>query len=274
LGTDTGGSVRIPASLCGVYGLKPTHDAIIDDGVAPLSHSQDTVGILSKNINTIATVFSALSRTPLEVETPAESRTFKIGIDRHTFCDELDHEVAAAFEVTLEKCLKLGAEKIDVSFPAFNDLNLLASALTSFEAAKVHGHGLAHNPAHYPPPVRQRLLTAVRVDQSTYDAALTLRGILLEQVLASIFSYADVLLCPTLRKIAPNVSDVLDDDAVSVGSLSVEMLRQNRPLSYLGLPSLSIPVGRDRNGIPIGMQLIGRPHAEQDLCRLASLLAC
>jgi aspartyl-tRNA(Asn)/glutamyl-tRNA(Gln) amidotransferase subunit A len=286
LGTDTGGSVRIPASLCGVYGLKPTHGLIQDAGVVPLSVSHDTLGILADSPALIGRVLSVLSEDSRadDSEATAESdrlragRSFgatlngiKIGTSTTELLAGVDEAVTRALRRAQDTFVSLGAGFVEVPFPCIDDLNASASIITSYEANTVHGATLARRPEHYPPAVRRRLLTAACISSEDYQSVLKLRGKYLAEVLARALSEADFIICPTIRISAPRV-DHIPDDAEVGGALSLEFLRMNRPFSYLGLPSLSVPVGFDDNRIPIGLQIIGRPFADYDLLAVAETL--
>jgi len=286
LGTDTGGSVRIPASLCGVYGLKPTHGLIQDPGVVPLSASHDTIGILAETPALTGQVLDVLSEDPRDVgwevaDGKSQShpqRSFgvalngvKIGMNTAELLAGMDEAVAGAFRRVRDALVSLGAELVEVPFPSIDDLNACASIITSYEANADHGAALARHPEYYPPAVRQRLLTAACVSKEDYQSVLRLRGKYLAEVLAHALSDAKFIVCPTIRISAPRV-DHIPDDAEAGGALSLEFLRMNRPFSFLGLPSLSIPVGVDANNIPIGLQVIGRPFSDYDLLALAETL--
>jgi Asp-tRNA(Asn)/Glu-tRNA(Gln) amidotransferase A subunit family amidase len=262
IGTDTGGSVRIPAALCGVYGFKPTHELLTDPGLAPLCSSQDTAGILAESPEMAERVFAVLAPAAAPAAGPGRLR---IGICRDEFATGLDADVAAVFEATLARLAAVGAEIVEVPFPSIDALNLIASVITGFEATAVHAAEMARSPQFYPAPVRRRLLTAACIDVDLYRTARRLRGRFLAEVLAKSLASADVLICPTLRKVAPRVEHLADDDIPAAGALGLEFLRMNRPFSLLGLPALSVPSGVDGRGLPVGLQWIGRPHADRTL---------
>ncbi|MDQ0391421.1 amidase [Labrys monachus] len=270
LGTDTGGSVRIPAALCGVLGLMPTHGVLADAGMAPLAPSHDTAGILAADLPVLKRVYRTLSGRPGAREDD-EGRPLRIGIDAAFFAGA-DETVEAALQEGLRRLSALGAGIVEVELPSVDRLNLLASAVTGFEAAGLHRRGLAMHPRHYPASVRRRLLTALLVERAAYDTALGLRPRLLQAILNGPFAKADLLLCPTLRREAARVDAIGEDDEAAIGALSLEHLRLNRPMNYLGLPALCVPGGHDRNGIPIGLQLVAPPNGEEILFAAAAML--
>jgi len=287
LGTDTGGSVRIPASLCGVLGFKPSYRALPDDGVAALSSSQDSVGILAADIATLTCVFRVLTSVSLRgglcsaAQSPAPDPSVPqrepsdrviVGIDQSGLLAGLDEEVRVSVAESKAAMKRSGATIVDIAFPSVDDLNTCASVVTGFEVARSHLAAMVSQPSHYPAPVRRRLLTAACVSGTDYRLALNLRAVFLMQVLDEVFIHADFIVLPTLRKIAPNVSGIAEDDVEIAGAISLEFLRMNRPISYLGLPAISVPVGRDRNGIPIGLQIVARPNEDHSLLKFVQHL--
>jgi Asp-tRNA(Asn)/Glu-tRNA(Gln) amidotransferase A subunit family amidase len=287
LGTDTGGSVRIPASLCGVYGLKPTHGLVQDPGVVPLSGSHDTVGVLATSPALLARVLDVLAQWPRARGSNAEAglpetsglakftgnlKGLMIGINPVELFAGIDQDVSNALRGVQDAIERLGAELVEVPFPSMDDLNACASVLTSYEAIALHENTLSHHPEFYPDTVRRRLLTAACVSDEAYQSVRRLRGKYLADVLARTFRDVDVIICPTIRKAAPQVDQIADDGSEAGGLLSLEFLRMNRPFSFLGLPALSMPVARDSNGIPIGLQIIGRPFSDHQLLALGDVL--
>lgn len=268
LGSDTGGSVRIPASLCGVYGLKPSHGLIVDPGLAPLSPSQDTAGLLATDMSCLERVFHVLAGR----KTCGGETVPKIGVDLGNLCECVDPDIGACFDSALGRAAGLGCQVLGIDFPDVGSLNLLASVVTSYEAACIHVAGLSMRPEHYPDAVRRRLLTALLVRRASYDQAIALRPVLATHVVEAIFGRVDIVLCPTLRKRAVRVDGLQEDDDNIAGTVSLEHLRLTRPINYLGLPALSVPIGHDQNGIPVGMQLIGRPNCEEQLFAFAQQL--
>lgn len=276
LSTDTGGSTRIPASLCGTYGLKPTYGAIYDLGVAPLSKSHDTVGVLSKDFAVIRDVFAVISSRDFppqksDYQNRQGPPSIRIGINTADLNCGLDADVEYAFSAFVQRCARFG-EVAEVPFPSVDNLNTVASVITAYEAVRTHQHAIAENPQHFPQAVLNRLLVGQFMPDETYQLAISLRAPFLLHILDTVFADVDFLICPTIRCAAPQIDQIEDTNAAEIGRISLEFLRQNRPFSYLGLPSLSVPIGHDINGIPIGAQIIGKPNAESDLLSFAQML--
>jgi Asp-tRNA(Asn)/Glu-tRNA(Gln) amidotransferase A subunit family amidase len=270
IGADTGGSVRIPAALCGVHGLKTSYGSIHDPGLAPLSPSHDGIGILARDLTLLSEVFRALC--PMNGDSLADIDRSVFGFDPAIVDDSFSPEIVVNLRALLDRVLAKGFGLRQTAMPSFAHLNGLASAITSFEAIEIHRATLVSKPRFYPQAVRRRLLSAVCVSREQYALAKTLRPRLLEQVLKTVFMSCDIFVCPTIGVAAHDISAVGEDDLQLPGRIALEYLRLNRPFSYLGLPSLSIPFGKDRNGIPTGFQLVGKPHSEFLIMQVAERL--
>ncbi len=273
LGTDTGGSVRIPASLCGVFGFKPSYGVLADPGMARLSRSQDTVGFLAADISSLLAVFDVATGNSFahyDEQLPAQGsrrqdrppEALRIGIDRAGLWAGMDEDVHEVVAEAIDKLKRWGATIVDISFPSLDDLNTCAAVVTGFEAAREHVVTLAKDKRWYPPPVRRRLLTAIGIPEADYRQALCLRAVFLERVLRDTFQRADILAFPTIRIRAPDISNIGDDNIERAGAVNLEFLRMNRPISYLGLPAISVPVGNDKNCIPVGLQFAAKPNQD------------
>lgn len=276
LGTDTGGSVRLPAALCGVFGLKTTHGLILDQGLVPLSPSQDSIGILGRDLEIISSVLHVLA-PDLPGESAADGRSvaaplsgLRVGVDRAMMAD-VDLEIARVLDETLARLRALGASVSEVSLPALDAVNAAAAIVTGAEAGAIHVERLATRPEWFPAMIRQRLLVGLLYETGDYHEALRLRPAYLTEVLNGPFAEADFMLAPVLAKVAPRLADVEGD--VASAALVAGFLRFNRPVNFLGLPAVAIPSGRSRSGAPIGLQLIGRPYADATLLGLARHLA-
>jgi aspartyl-tRNA(Asn)/glutamyl-tRNA(Gln) amidotransferase subunit A len=268
LGTDTGGSIRVPASLCGVLGLKPTQGLLNDAGVAPLSFSQDNPGIVAQSPEVLSAVLDCLLPPEAGVF-EYDWRKLRVGVDRTNLCADMSEAVKASFDLTLDRLRSIGATIVDIQMPSVDLLNVLASLLTSVEAGNLHREQLVLNPNHYPAAVRRRLLTAICISNSSYQLALQMRGRLLRYTLDNVFSDVDVIACPTIRSSSKRVDQIGEDEVEKSSRIGLEHLRLNRPFSYLGLPALSMPAGKDENNIPIGQQFIGSPRQERLLIAVA-----
>lgn len=273
LGTDTGGSVRIPAALCGVLGFKPTAGTITDPGIVPLSPSQDTVGLIARDPVLLRAVLAVL-RDPVSAGPgDADAGPLRVGLPADWIRTEADPEIATILQMFLRRLLDDGAVATDVALPSLDALNACAATITSFEASALHRTALAERPDWYPAAVRRRLVAAADVERDAYDRALRDRDRYRMTVHEGAFGVADVLLCPVIGGPAPRLDGVEDDDVTAAGAATLAFLRFNRPFSLLGLPALALPAGRDRNNVPVGVQLVGRPGADDFVLAIAERLS-
>lgn len=279
IGTDAGGSIRIPAALCGVTGLKPTLGRIPKTGAAPLTYSQDTVGILARSARDVALVLehvaghdredaaSIPAPVPPFAELGGSCRGVRIGSDPDRFAGRTTLEIAAAAESALAVFEGLGADPVEVDLSLLDDLDAAATVLTWAEAGAVHERALRAEPARYAPAVRARLELALAAHAADHVNAMRLQGRALARLLDGVFATADVLLVPTIAGPAVTI-DSLQGDAVDV---SIGHLRLNRPFNFTGLPALAVPIGFSADGLPLGVQLVTRPWGEQTLLACAAV---
>lgn len=280
LGTDTGGSVRIPAAGCGVVGLKPTRGLVPLTGVQPLAWSLDTVGALAGSVDEVSRVMrvlagedpadpyslSAPSGAPA-METPASPppvERLRVGVPRELRDARMDDEVRAVWEGVLSDLAGAGADVHDVDLPALPEAPAANGRVLGAEAAAVHGERLAAHPERFWPSVRSRLEAGVQLRASTVAADRHL-GAQLRRQLRDAFADVDVLVTPTLPCRVPPV----DTDPVVVGgveeAVTTAMTRFTNPWNLTGMPAGSVPAGRDGDGAPVGVQVVGAWFAEADV---------
>jgi len=288
LGSDTGGSIRIPASACGVTGLKPTLGRVSRAGAMPLSSSNDTVGPLARTARDCARVLSIIAgadpRDPASANRPVPdyeaaldglAAGLRIAIPRTHFLDGVDAEVASVFEAALGALKARGATLHHVSIPAMPAVVAYSGIVSRVEAATIHCRWIRKSPQLYSPSIHARLYASLAIPAVCYVEALSCRGKLLRHFAEQVFAVADVLAVPTLRCRVPTL-DETDLDVLAGGpgaknaeAVTAELTANTRPINYLGLPAVSMPCGFDTRGLPIGLQLIGRPFAEAAILKLA-----
>ncbi|MBM3505569.1 MAG: amidase [Alphaproteobacteria bacterium] len=283
LGTDTGGSVRIPAALCGVTGLKPTQTRISRAGVMPLSYSLDNVGPVARTARDCARLMTVVAgwdeRDPTSSHEPVpdyESRLSqtvvrgtRVGFPRQYFYDGIVPSVAKALDASLDVFRKLGAIVVEVDVPDQDELRELCNLILKVEAANIHSEWLRTRENAYSREVRTRLEAGLAIPGVRYLQAQRLRGEHLKTFAAEVFAKVDVLHTPGLAIEVPTLDDV--DAAVSGDALSVneQLARCTRTINYLGLPAIMVPCGFSANGMPVGFQMIGKPYGEARLLGLA-----
>ncbi|MEV7360240.1 amidase [Kitasatospora sp. NPDC091276] len=281
LGTDTGGSIRVPAALNGVVGLKPTYGLVPRHGVASLSWSLDHVGPIARTVEDTALVLDALAghdpRDPASLATPAVGHRpgadtdlagLRVGVPRSYYFDRVDVEVEAAVRRAIEHLEALGARLVDVDIPMTRYLQATLWGLVAPEATAYHERSLRAVPELYQADVRALLEAGELMTAGDYLRAQRSRT-LMRQEWARMLEEVDVIAAPTV----PVTAVRTDQEAVTwpdgtVESVPDAYVRLSAPANITGVPALSVPVGRDAAGLPIGMQLLGRPLGERTLLRV------
>src|SRR4051812_683970 len=272
IGTDTGGSIRIPAAACGIVGLKPSLGDVSIDGVVPLSRTLDHVGPLTQSVTDASLVYHALmgdaaARPPA----PMPIHGLRLTVPRKYFCDLLDDEVRARFEETLDRLRAAGAHLDEIDIHHAAEIAPIYLHLVMGDAAAYHAATLAAMPERYTAPVRIRLEMGRYVMAVDYVRALAGRERLKREVDAAL-SQHDALILPTLPIPAPPIGAA----TMAVGSTAEPvrnlMLRLTQLFNVTGHPAISIPCGRTSGGLPCAVQLVGGLRQTDELLRVA--LAC
>jgi len=280
LGSDTGGSIRGPASFCGLTGLKPTYGRVSRFGAMPLSFSLDHVGPLARSARDCARLLAVMAgrdaRDPTtssgavpDYEGVLESGTDKlrIGVAGGFYAEDIHPDIARALDEALQAFGRAGVRSAPCDLPDMTAINALAQTVLFAEATALHGQFLRERPADYSEQVRARLELGLGITAVQYIDALRARGAVLDDFVATAFSNADVLIAPVLGQPVPKIADTdMGGDPNMIAVVS-SITRNLRAFNYLGLPVLTLPVGFDAGGLPIGVQLIGR--AWDEACLLA-----
>lgn len=268
LGTDTGGSGRTPAAFCGIYGLRPTHGSTSIEGIFPLSPSLDTVSPMANSIQGIADLWGALS-SEMPAPQPAVD-SLSIGLLSGSPWSQVTDSVSSALEEVRAALSALG-HTISSYEPSWTELtHQLYPRIQGPEAASIHADNLEQDPARYQPEVLARLCGAQEVPGWEYRRALQQMEALRADVPAA-FGNHDLLLCATSPVTAPRIGQRV---AFGAGWNTVwdVALAFTVPFSVLGVPALSIPVWKEEEPMPAGVQLVGRPGAEFQLIGVAQKL--
>jgi aspartyl-tRNA(Asn)/glutamyl-tRNA(Gln) amidotransferase subunit A len=277
LGTDTGGSIRIPSSYCGVVGFKPTYGRVSLRGVIPLSWSLDHAGPICRTVEDVAIVLTAIAGydefDPATVNVPVPDYTrdlnrstasLRLGIPRTPFFKRLDPEVGNAVQAAIEVLRKLTRSVIDIKLPPIPPF----LPVSATEAYAYHAKWIVESPEKYQPFTRDRIIAvAAGTTASGYAEALRKTN-LARRDITRVFSDVDLLITPTMPHTAETLAqskdfDKLDESLVPMG------IRNTSPFDLFGLPSITVPCGFSTMGLPIGLQISGASFAESTVLALA-----
>ncbi|HXG41959.1 MAG TPA: amidase [Dehalococcoidia bacterium] len=274
LGTDTGGSIRIPSALCGITGLKPTFGRVSTYGVIPLAWSLDCVGPMCRTAEDCALVLAAIAgpdahdRSAARVPVPDYAahlgegvKGLRIGVPREHFFQGVAGEVEAAVRRALEVLSELGAQVLEVSLPHMAVVPQAAGTITLVEALAYHLPWLRERPQDYGQDVRLRLEMAALYPAVAYVQAQRVRTATVE-AWRDLWQEIDLLATPTTPVVAPPL-----EGAELPATLA--LIRNTNPFNLSGQPAISLPCGFDGSGLPIGLQLVGRWWDEGTVLRVA-----
>ncbi|MFF1713689.1 amidase [Streptomyces sp. NPDC058268] len=272
LGTDTGGSIRVPAALNGVVGLKPTYDLVPRGGVTSLSWSLDHVGPLTRTVEDASLVLAALvgGAAAPDTGTPPEGNLtgLRVGVPRNYYFERVDPEVEEGVRRAIGRLQELGAELIEVEIPFTRYILPTQWGLMVPEASAYHERTLRSVPDLYAPDVRVLLEAGELVSAGDYLRAQRART-LMREAWAKLLGSVDVIAAPTVPMAAAEAGrESVEWADGTVEAVSESYVRLSAPANIAGVPALTLPVGQDGAGLPIGMQLMGRPHGEATVLRV------
>lgn len=257
-GTDTGGSIRIPASFCGTVGLKPTYDRVDRTGVRPLGLTLDHVGPLTRTVQDAATSFQTIAKSS---ERPPLAKPMRIGLPENFYFDQVDEEVRSAVHQAARRSEEAGARVIPVRVPDIHALNLASFVILLSEASAVYAAHL-HKRDYFGPDVLALLDQGRLLPATGYVNAQRIRKMLVEEF-QQLFIKIDALLTPTAPIPAARIGQMEIDLCGETHNVRMASTRFVRGINVLGYPALSLPCGFTSTGLPIGVQLIGRPFADE-----------
>jgi aspartyl-tRNA(Asn)/glutamyl-tRNA(Gln) amidotransferase subunit A len=279
LGSDTGGSIRMPAHFCGVTGLKTTVGRISRAGAMPLSQSLDTVGPLARTVEDCALLTGLMAgadpNDPTAVSgdvpdyvaaTRGSLKGLTIGVPAAFYVDDLDADTAHILDETVATLKREGAQILPVELPEQRQLTAACQFVLAVEAAAFHKRWLIERPQDYGAQVLMRLQNGLAMPAVSYLEAMRWRGPALAAHLAATAG-VDAVLAPVAPAAAPSIAESDVGNSPDAEAMIQRLTRFTRPVNYLGLPSLAIPAGFTGTGLPVGMQLIGRPFDEATLLR-------
>ena len=284
LGSETGGSIRLPAAFCGLAGIKPTQGRVSRYGAMGLSFSLDCVGPLARTVRDCARLLAVVAgrddNDPTSSTMPvpdyeaatvgAEVRGLRVGVPKSYYYEGVAEEVNSLLQASLRRLSELGAEIVEVDIPDQDRLSDLMNVVMGPEAATLHGAWLKERPEDYGAQVRARIEPGLAVPATWYLHALQIRPEMTRRFVEAAFGRCDVLHAPVLNMPVPTIAETDVKDSAEFPTVLARMTRCTRPINYLGLPSLSVPAGFTGNGLPTAFQLIGPPFAEALLFRIGA----
>jgi aspartyl-tRNA(Asn)/glutamyl-tRNA(Gln) amidotransferase subunit A len=280
LGTDTGGSIRLPAAACGITGLKPTYGRVSRAGGMALSWSNDHVGPMARTAEDCALMLQAIagpdprdataSPRPVPDYVAALAQPvngLRIGVPENYFLQGLDPEMEAGVRAAIEALRSLGAPVEEVRLPDPQTMSDVTNIISRSEATALHGHLLRERPQDLGAFTRARLELGLRIPAHDYLQALRLRARLARAFSESVWSRVDLLVAPVIPEPAPPLEAALDGSIDEITIRQGRFSRFTRPFNGLGLPALSLPCGFSRAGLPLAFQIVGRPFDEATVLR-------
>jgi aspartyl-tRNA(Asn)/glutamyl-tRNA(Gln) amidotransferase subunit A len=281
LGSDTAGSLRLPAAACGVASLKPTYTRVSRAGAMPLSASLDCVGPIARDVRDLALMLGIIAgadgRDGVASNRSVPDYTghidkpisgMRIGVDE-TLLAMADASVQKRLEAALRVFEKAGAIRVAVKFPDWGMLDRLTQLLQLPEVASAHGRHLRHRAADFGPQVRARTEFGHFVSGADHQTALRARGTMLQRTLTQTYANADVTILPTFADPLPTIAALDVTGGPQLQAAMGRIVLFCRPVNYLGLPALTLPYARE-GALPNGFQLVGRPFAEAKLLQLGA----
>lgn len=274
LGTDTAGSIRVPASINGVVGVKPTYARVATTGIIPLSPSMDHCGPIAKTVRDAGVLLSALLEADPSIETEPRGRRVRLGVPAEYTSDaDLDTSVSASFNMALDTFRALGIECVGVSVPNLTIATTAGITIIAAEASSMHQQTVRQVPEGYGEALRMALRFGEGILATDYLRAVRFREPF-KAAMAELFrdKRLDALAFPTLpfstvpAESIGGHSDMQDRQASPLG----RALPHTVPFNFTGQPAVSLPCGRDAEGLPIGLQLVGRPFRDVELLSIAA----
>jgi len=281
VGSDTGGSIRLPAAACGIVGLKPTYGRVSRAGAMPLSWSNDHVGPMARTVRDCALLLQvmagpdALDATASPAPVPdyvaaLDGRVagLRVGVVENYFFQGIDAEMEAGVRRAADVIAQLGARVSELQVPDPRTMSDVTNIVSRSEASTIHARLLRERPHELQPVVRARLELGMHIPAYDYLQALRLRARLTRGFIAQVFAEVDVLVAPVIPEPAPPLAHATLGPVHELVARQGRFSRLTRPFNGLGLPALSVPCGFSSTGLPLAFQIVGRPFDEATVLRL------
>jgi aspartyl-tRNA(Asn)/glutamyl-tRNA(Gln) amidotransferase subunit A len=283
LGSDTGGSIRLPAACCGIVGFKPTYGRVSRAGAMILSWSNDHLGPMTRTVRDAALLLGVIAgpdpddatASPHAVDdylaaTAAGVRGLRLGLPENYYFDGVDTEAASAVQAAARRLEALGAKLVALKVPDPQPIVDITGLISRAESAAVHARLVRERPHELGPTVHARMEVGFHISAVDYLQATRLRARRARDFLREVFEEVDAILTPTVPSPAPTYAEVTAGPVEDVIRRMGRFSRLTRPFNGLGLPVLSLPCGFSRAGLPLGLSIAGRPFAEATVLRVAA----
>ncbi len=281
LGSDTGGSIRLPAACCGIVGLKPTYGRVSRAGVMPLSWSNDHVGPMARTVRDAALMLQAIAgHDPRDATSSGRAvpdylagieagvAGLRVAVPENFFFRGLHPEMEAGVREAVRAMEKLGARVVEMTIPDPQVMNDVATIVSRCEGAAAHARLAREHPEQIQPVVRARLELGFRISAYDYLQALRLRARLTRAFLREVYADADVLVAPVIPEPAPPLAHAIDGTVEELTERQGRFARLTRSFNGLGLPVMALPCGVSQAGLPLALQIVGRPFDEATVLRV------
>ena len=281
LGSDTGGSIRTPAAMCGVAGLKPTNGRVSRYGTVPHAASHDCIGPLARTVRDCARIARVIAgadpNDPTSSNEPvpdyekalrAGVKGVRIGVPINHFYDGVSADVQACMDASLAVLKSLGARIVRIPIPDPQYVFSLSVIMTECESSTFHANWMRTRPQDYSEGVRRRFEPGLTIPAIKYIEAQSERARLQKEFSHAVFSRVDVVHTPVMPIPVPTIAEIEGKDPANLRALIPLFTHNTRLPSFMGLPALTVPAGFSANGMPVGFQIFSRPFAEELLLRL------
>jgi aspartyl-tRNA(Asn)/glutamyl-tRNA(Gln) amidotransferase subunit A len=281
IGSDTGGSIRLPAAACGIVGLKPTYGRVSRAGAMPLSWSLDHLGPMTRTVHDTAVMLGIIAgHDPADATTSrrrvpdyaasldAPVSGLRVGVPENYYFEGVTREVETGVREAVRVIEGLGTSVRPVTLPDPAIQHGVATVIARAEGAVIHERLARERPHELQPAVRARLEVGFHISAHDYLQAERLRARLARQFITEVFADVDVLIVPTIPEIPPPLAETKAGPVEEFVERMGRFSRLTRPFNGLGLPALSVPCGFSPDGRPFALQIVGRPFAEPTVLRL------
>jgi aspartyl-tRNA(Asn)/glutamyl-tRNA(Gln) amidotransferase subunit A len=280
LGSDTAGSIRLPAAYCGVVGLKPTYGLVSNLGAMPLSWSHDHVGPIARTVRDAALLLDSIVSSRPNGNASADKvnyadlldqplPTLRLGVPKNYYWNGIDADLEMAIREAIESLARLGVRLVDLELPYQDAINNISSLMTRAEASAAHGAFAKKHPDALAPAIVGRLEIGYQIHAYDYLQAQRLRSKLTREFIHQIFNQVDMFIAPVAPGAAPRWADLTTGHVSVILDQMARLAKLTRPANGFGFPAVAVPCGFSTAGLPFAFQLVGRPFDEGSILQLA-----